>query len=238
MDHRFHIDRPFVVGETLELTGEELHHAAHVVRLRVNEAVELFDGHGGAATASAVEVSKQRAVIRVDSILEISRELPFRLTLAAAIIHPDKFELVLQKATELGVTTLIPLLTDRVETRQERVAGKRERWERIVLEATKQCGRAVIPSLSEPANFAALSDTAGVRLLFDAEAASAPLPIDEARSSGVTLFIGPEGGWSDDELSAARAKGFVFQRLGTRRLRAETAAIAGIVSLSAQLGVL
>jgi 16S rRNA (uracil1498-N3)-methyltransferase len=238
MLHRFHVDRPFVAGETVELSGAELHHAAHVVRLRPNERLELFDGRGGAAAGTAIEVAKQRVVVRVDEPLQVSRELPFRLTLAAAIIHPDKFELVLQKATELGVAELVPLLTDRIETRKERVAGRRERWERIVLEATKQCGRAVIPRLHEPTPFARQADTASICVMFDADAPPSALDADLARTSGVTLFIGPEGGWSDAELELARKREFVFQRLGTRRLRAETAAIAGMVSITAQLGAL
>ena len=238
MLHRFHVNGPFLPGETIELAGDELHHAAHVVRLRSGEAVEVFDGRGAAARAVSTEVTKQRVALRVEEVLDSSRELPFRVTLAAALIHPDKFELVLQKATELGVSEIIPVTSDRVEVRIERVAGKRERWERIVLEATKQSGRAVLPSIAEVTPFDALLRRSGIRLLFDADTPPQSLPRDEMMREGVTILIGPEGGWSDAELAAARDAGCIFQRLGARRLRAETASIAALVSVAAQLGAL
>ena len=129
-------------------------------------------------------------------------------------------------------------MSERVELRRERVAGKRERWERIVLEATKQSGRAVLPAVGDITTFEAALQHTGVRLFFDADETPAPLPGDIAKRDGVVIFIGPEGGWSDAELASARAAGCLFQRLGARRLRAETASLAALVSVASQLGAL
>jgi 16S rRNA (uracil1498-N3)-methyltransferase len=152
--------------------------------------------------------------------------------LAMAVIQLEKFELVLQKATELGVRSIIPLVTERVELRPERYSGKSERWERILFEAVKQCGRARVPSIEAPARFGDVLQRGGAKILFDADAEPATVEqLDE-----VTIFIGPEGGWSDDELALARERGVLFQRLGPRRLRAETAAIAALSVTGSRFG--
>src|SRR6185436_11337414 len=128
---------------------------------------------------------------RVDEELP-SREARLEIHLAMAIIQLEKFELVLQKATELGVRSIIPLITDRLDLRKERFAGKMERWQRIVFEAVKQSGRSVAPILEEPQPFANVIARDGQKLFFDADAPASPRP---SSLTSVTLFIGPEGGW-------------------------------------------
>jgi 16S rRNA (uracil1498-N3)-methyltransferase len=149
-----------------------------------------------------------------------------------AIIQLEKFELVLQKATELGVRSIIPLVTDRVELRPERYSGKADRWHRIVFEAVKQSGRSVIPTVESPAKFDDVVTREGMTILFDAEAP----PATQQPSNPATAFIGPEGGWSEREIALAREHGALFQRLGPRRLRAETAAIVATAILGARFG--
>jgi 16S rRNA (uracil1498-N3)-methyltransferase len=149
-----------------------------------------------------------------------------------AIIQLEKFELVLQKATELGVRTIIPMVTERVELRPERYTGKAERWERIVLEAVKQSGRSIAPSIEPPTAFASVLARSGPKIFFDA--GTPPAPLD--RITEATLLVGPEGGWSDEELQLARERQCVFQRLGPRRLRAETAAIAATAVIASRFG--
>lgn len=224
MKNRFFVP---AIDETITLTGDELHHA-RVLRLRDGEEVEVFDGRGASALARVVD----HATLRVLSPLE-PRESPLAIDLAMAIINLDKFELVLQKATELGVRSIIPLVTGRVELRPERYRGKQERWEKIVFEAVKQSGRCTIPRVGAPEEFAAAMDRPN-KILFDAEAVSrtaCPPSLD-----AVTVFIGPEGGWSDDEIVLALARECVIERLGPRRLRAETAAIAACVIVEARWG--
>lgn len=228
MRHRVFVD---TIQPQVTIEGDEFHHSIRVVRARVGEEVELFDRAGNAAKGVVEAIERDRAVIAVGEALP-SRESPLALHLAMAIIQLEKFELVLQKATELGVRTIIPLVTERVELRPERYSGKTERWNRILFEAVKQCGRALVPRLEEPASFAEVVARSGMKVLFDADATPSPVaPADE-----ITILIGPEGGWSDDELRVARDRGVLFQRLGPRRLRAETAAIAALSVVASRFG--
>jgi 16S rRNA (uracil1498-N3)-methyltransferase len=142
-----------------------------------------------------------------------------------SIINLDKFEFVLQKATELGVQSFIPLVTDRMELRIERVRGKEERWRKIVLEAVKQSGRSKMPPIEPPIQFDEAIARDGAKIVFDADVESSTT---NKRQQKTTFFIGPEGGFSERELTLARENGASFEQLGPRRLRAETAAIAAL----------
>lgn len=230
MHHRIFYDGD-LRQEEVSISGEELHHAARVVRVREGEEVELLDGRGSAVAGEVVAAGRDAIRVRITGPAP-SRESPLRITLAMAIIQLEKFELVLQKATELGVAALIPLITERVEVRPERYRGKTERWEKIVFEAVKQSGRSVLPSLEQPVAFEDVVRRAGVKFFFDADSAPGDPPSFEA----ATVFIGPEGGWAQAEIELAREEGCVFQRLGPRRLRAETAAIAAAGIIAARHG--
>jgi 16S rRNA (uracil1498-N3)-methyltransferase len=139
---------------------------------------------------------------------------------------------VLQKATELGVQSFIPLITDRMEVRIERVRGKEERWRKIVLEAVKQSGRSKIPPIEPPVSFDDAIRREGSRIVFDADAP----PSTTDNREPTTVFIGPEGSFTERELDLARASQATFERLGPRRLRAETAALAAVTLVSARSG--
>lgn len=228
MRHRIFVD---ALSPEVTVTGEEFHHSVRVVRVRVGEEVELFDRAGNAARGIVQRLDRDSAVIATTESLP-SRESPLAMHLAMAVIQLEKFELVLQKATELGVRSIIPMVTEYVELRRERYANKRERWERIVFEAVKQSGRAAIPRIEETQDFADVIARGGPKILFDADAE--PSSID--RLDEVTILIGPEGGWSAEELRDAGAGGCLFQRLGPRRLRAETAAIAAAAVISSRFG--
>lgn len=232
MRHRIYFAGPLTPGQSVMVTGEEMHHAARVARVRPGEAVELLDGKGGAATGIVEDVSGDAVAIRVTGSVP-SRESPLDVTLAMSIIQMEKFELVLQKATELGVRTIVPLEADRGEVRAERYRGRGERWERIVLEAVKQCGRSVIPRLASPAPLDAILAGEGEKLFADAGEPASELPSSLSR---VTIFIGPEGGWSEREISLAKAASCRVLRLGPRRLRAETAAIVATGIITARYG--
>ena len=229
MRHRIFIE---AVAPQVTVTGDEFHHSIRVVRARVGEEVELFDRAGNAAKGVVESIDRDRAVIRAGEALP-SRESHLAIHLAMAIIQLDKFELVLQKATELGVKTVIPLVTERVELRPERYSGKMERWNKIVFEAVKQCGRTMVPKIEEPASFEDVIGRSGEKVLFDADA---PSTTGRSATTDLTILIGPEGGWSEDELRAARERGVHFERLGPRRLRAETAALAAVAVLASRFG--
>jgi 16S rRNA (uracil1498-N3)-methyltransferase len=228
MRHRIYVES---LEPLVTVTGDEFHHSIRVVRARVGEEVEVFDRAGNAAKGVVESIDRDSAVIRTGESLP-SRESKLAIHLAMAIIQLEKFELVLQKATELGVRTIIPLDTERVELRRERYANKVERWEKIVFEAVKQSGRTVVPLIEPVATFDDVLQRSGTKILFDADA-----PAGELRDADeMTILVGPEGGWSEDELRRARERDCVFQRLGPRRLRAETAALAAIAVIASRFG--
>jgi 16S rRNA (uracil1498-N3)-methyltransferase len=225
MKHRFFIDAPLSPATTVALSRDEQHHA-RVVRVRDGEEVEVFDGRGASFVAKYTAEGLEIVGAARD------REARVAIHLAMAIINLDKFDIVLQKATELGVRSIIPLVTDRVEIRAERYRGKAERWRKIVFEAVKQSGRSVIPVVEEPQAFDEIVKHDGFKIIFDADSDDARQQLTDA----ATLFIGPEGGWSERELQLARVRGCAFERLGIRRLRAETAAIVATALVAARAG--
>ena len=231
MRHRFHTTGPLIAGSRVFLTGEEMHHA-RVTRLREGEEIEIFDGTGATAMGRLVALGADRWEVEIVGQAP-GRESPRTIVLAMAVINLDRFELVLQKATELGVLEIIPLLTDRLEVRPERFAGKRDRWRKIIFEAVKQCGRAVVPTLAEGASLSTVMQREGTKIVFDAgHPVSSPGDVLDP----IILFIGPEGGWSEAELSLAESSGARFEHLGPRRLRAETAAIVATTLIAARYG--
>ncbi|HEX6178927.1 MAG TPA: RsmE family RNA methyltransferase, partial [Thermoanaerobaculia bacterium] len=215
MFHRIHHPAAIAAGSTLTITGDEFHHAARVARVRAGERIELFDGAGNAAEGVVGEVGRDSLSVHVEKSLP-SRESTLDLTLAMSIIQLERFELVLQKATELGTRTLIPVVADRGEVRPERYRGKNERWEKIVLEAVKQSGRSVIPNVEAPMPLDGVIARGGEILFCDADESPSELPASLLR---VTLCIGPEGGWSEREISIAREAKCRTFRMGPRRLR-------------------
>lgn len=225
MKHRFFIDADLACGTTVTLSRDEQHHA-HVVRVRDGEDVEVFNGRG------ASFVAKYSAEGLLLTVPAPDREARTALHLAMAIINLDKFDVVLQKATELGVRSIIPLVTARVEIRAERYRGKAERWRKIVFEAVKQSGRSVIPIIEEPKEFEEVIKRDGLKIFFDTDTE----PATWQPGNPATLFIGPEGGWTENELRMAREHGCAFERLGVRRLRAETAAIVATALVAARSG--
>jgi 16S rRNA (uracil1498-N3)-methyltransferase len=235
MRHRIFTPEPFAPGDRIAIRGDELHHSLRVVRVREGEEVELFDGKEAAARGVVTKADHDELVVNVLTIID-AREAHVSITLAMSIIALDRFELVLQKATELGVRSILPIVTERVEVRPERYRGKQERWERIVFEAVKQCGRARLPLLEPPVPFSEAIERPGAKIMFDADVEPSP-PLAPSPELAI-LFVGPEGGWSETELEIARAAGVRFRKLGSRRLRAETAAIVAIARVLAESGEL
>ena len=225
MNHRFFVPEAIEAGANVTLPDEERHHA-RVLRVRDGEEVEVFDSLGrnyiGRFEGSGISVLRETD----------NREPATAIHLAMSIIQLDKFELVLQKATELGVQSFVPLITDRMEVRIERVRGKEERWRKIVLEAVKQSGRSKIPPIEPLIKFDEAIARGGMRVVFDADAR----PSTTDNRQPITAFIGPEGSFTERELELARASKATFERLGPRRLRAETAALAAVALLSARSG--
>ncbi|HEX7315231.1 MAG TPA: 16S rRNA (uracil(1498)-N(3))-methyltransferase [Pyrinomonadaceae bacterium] len=220
------------------LSEEESRHLRDVLRLRAGDEARVFDGEGREFLCVVRDAGGRRggATLDVRGTAEPpSPESPLELTLAVALLKGEKFDLVVQKATELGAARVVPVETKRadVRLRDERDTSKRiERWRRLALEAAKQSGRARVPVVEEPTAFARLVSAERrpreTRVLF-AEGGGASLdslPTTEgARLTAVLALVGPEGGWDEEELELARARGWHLVTLGGRTLRAETAAI-------------
>jgi 16S rRNA (uracil1498-N3)-methyltransferase len=230
-------------GTVVVLSEEESRHLRDVLRLRAGEEAFVFDGEGRefACVVTAPGGRREPARLEVHSPASPPHpESPLSLTLAVALLKGEKFDLVVQKATELGVSRIVPVLTKRadVRLRDERDAdGRVERWRRHALEAAKQSGRAVVPPVTAPVAFDSLVGAQGegaTRLLF-AERGGGALDtlVDETHAppASAVALVGPEGGWDEDELLLAREWGWTLVTLGGRTLRAETAAIAVCVLL-------
>jgi 16S rRNA (uracil1498-N3)-methyltransferase len=223
----------------VSLATDEARHLREVLRLKLGDRVQVFDGEGHEYSAIIEKAMRDTAVLElVDEVQAASPESPLELTLALALLKGDKFDLVVQKATELGVSKLLPVKTKFADVRlrdDSDVEKRVSRWERIALEAAKQSGRAALPHINTPTEFASVItgalDDAGLRVMFaERDGVSlAKLPSNIAPQSVVAL-VGSEGGWSDEEIDLGRANGWKIVTLGGRILRAETAAIT-IVAL-------
>ncbi len=211
-----------------------------VLRLRAGDEASVFDGRGREYLCSIEEVSKASAVLKVlREIAPSSPESPLEITVAAAILPGEKFEITVQKAVELGVYVLQPLYSVRCEVKPGGGSGRMQRWRRIAAESAKQSGRARLMEIVEPIDvrqFLADADTTeGVSNIFfserDGQDFSAIKP-----ATRMTAVFGPKGGWDDSELEAAGAAGFTVVTFGGRIMRAETAAIAMTAILQHRFG--
>jgi 16S rRNA (uracil1498-N3)-methyltransferase len=225
---RFHadIDTP---KNTATLGSEETRHLRDVLRLRTGETVAVFDGRGNEFSARIGSILKNATQLDILAEIEPSAaESNLDLTLAVALLKSDKFDLVVQKAVELGVSRIVPLLTVRADVKPKDPTKRADRWRKIALEASKQCGRARLTTIDEPVEFAdfCASDRAGATAVLFSERSGAGFGQIDLKPTKLIAISGPEGGWDDSEIELARASGILIVTLGGRILRAETAAIA------------
>jgi len=212
--------------QTVTLTADEARHLRDVLRLQAGAEVYVFDGAGHEFRCTVVRTTRDAAELRIEAEAQPAKpESQLQLNLGVALLKGEKFDLVVQKATELGVQRVTPLITRYadIQLRDAADAAKRvARWQRIALEAAKQSGRAFVPEISLPVAFESL-EADGLGVMFS-ERGGDPLESLPA-SETVTALVGSEGGWSDEEIESARARNFHVITLGGRILRAETAAI-------------
>ena len=237
---RFYAPAEQFTAEFVELGIDETRHLRDVLRLRAGERVSVFNGEGREFLTEIAAISKGSARLRVlEAITPAAPRSALDLTLVAAILKGEKFDLVVQKAVELGVDRLVPLITARGDVKPKDTAKRTERWRRIALEAAKQSGRADLMKVSEPVEFMACIarlDAADATLsIMFSERGGVPFP-EETAPKGVIALVGPEGGWDDREIESARSAGSRIVTLGGRILRAETAAIAITAILQHRFG--
>ncbi len=233
----FFTEQDLSEAASVVLSGESAHHLLHVLRIRPGEIIELSDACGRTYRCQLTGTSQEGAVFSVEGEIEKNRELPCRITLFQSLAKGDKMAFVIQKAVELGVARIVPVITERTVARPDHkgAAHKRERWQKIAQSAAKQCGRAVIPEVDPVVMFDdALEDAAASdHFLFPYECAEGMTRSREVFNriepgSSVSIMIGPEGGFELAEVDAARRAGALIVTLGSRILRTETAALTAL----------
>ncbi len=235
---RFHCEAVLSPGAGVELPERAARHVA-ALRLRAGDEVVLFNGDGAESAATLVAIGKRGAVAAVRERRPVDRESPFEIHLAQGICAGDRMDLVLQKATELGIASIQPVVTARsiIRLDRERRERRETHWQNVVIAACEQCGRNLVPPVAPSTGlpeFVALPARGGTRILLapDGEATLRSL----APRPPVTVLIGPEGGLAPEEREIATARGFSAVRFGPRILRTETAPLAALAALQSLYG--
>lgn len=236
MSDRFFSSLP-IAGDRVALDGPEAHHLLHVMRAKPGERIMLFDGSGAEFVGEIVECGRASVEVAILERREVDRELPFALVVGVSLPKGDRQKWLIEKLTELGVTELVPLVTERGVAQPTEAAL--ERLARSVIEAAKQCGRNRLMRIAKPQAWLdwsrAESNRSKVRRWFAHPGGTFLAAQDLSRSLPTQLAIGPEGGFTDAEVAAAVAAGWQTVNLGPRILRVETAAVAlaAVVALGA-----
>jgi 16S rRNA (uracil1498-N3)-methyltransferase len=224
---------------TVALSAEESGHLARVLRLGVGARVLIFDGRGHQHEASVATIDKSTVVVNVLEPVPAAPEARVPIVLALSVLKGDKMDAVIRDATMMGVTAIRPVITQRTVVPRSAAdqPGAQTRWHRVAIASAKQCGRAVVPRIEPAAAFEVLlEDTSSAcRLLLVEPAVLADLKadtLDGAVPESALVLIGPEGGWTEDEVARARQAGFRPLSLGARTLRAESAPLAALSVLT------
>ncbi len=236
---RLYLQPPLGPETTTRVTGDRAHYLSRVLRLKPGHEVTVFDGRGGEYSANVGTVTRHAVELLLGAHRAIERESPLELTLALGLSRGERMDFSIQKATELGVRTVAPLVTERcgVVLSAERAAQRRHHWEKIIISASEQCGRnrlaTVQPVLGMDDWLSRRSPEPGLVFVPDSGSGGPALRHPGDR---VTLLVGPEGGLTAAELHRAAQAGFRPVQLGPRILRSETAAIAALATVQACWG--
>ena len=237
---RFFTAQALSEGASIVLEKEPSRHIAKALRMRVEDSLCLFDGSGIEARAQITAIDKDRVSVAIRDLTEPSRESPVHSVLVIALSRGDRMDTVVQKSTELGVSEIWPIVSERTGVRldAERLAKKREHWQRVAISACEQCGRNRPPLVAAPTSYTQALDTAAaqdfsLRLILHPLGVNRPLP---EQCPSLIMLVGPEGGFSDAELASAGEAGFTALQLGPRVLRTETAPLAALAMAQARWG--
>ena len=237
---RIYVDADLAPNTTVVIEGGKHHHLRNVLRLKAADAVILFNGQGGEYGAEVQAITKQATQITTLTYDPINRESPLHICLLQGILKRDAMINALQRATELGVSKIIPVQTQHLSEKRVQLAGRWEAWQAVIEQSSEQCGRTQLPELAPLTRYTeAVSMTQNAD--FDLQLL-AHLGAPESRTPPATtpkriaVAIGPEGGFSDAEVTLAEANGFRAYPLGARILRAETAPAALLAHLQTRFG--
>ncbi|MBB3227487.1 16S rRNA (uracil1498-N3)-methyltransferase [Luteibacter sp. Sphag1AF] len=239
-DIRIHVDTPLTTGHELMLPAQAGEHVARVLRLEVGHPLILFSGDGCDYAATITSVGKREVIVSVGDARMLENESPLALTLAQGVARGEKMDLIVQKATELGIARIVPLITERSEVKLDAARAEKRllHWRAVAASACEQSGRARLPVIeaAQPLSawLSALQDSNTARLALLPEGTHRPGEL--ALSGSAMLAIGPEGGFGERDRAALAAASFTGLRLGPRILRTETAGLAAIAALQALYG--
>ena len=240
---RFYVPQPRIEKGMLKVEGEEVKHIRKVLRLRAGDEIAVFDGLGKEFEGTIVEEGLSFVVIRIQNVRSSKGDSPLEVTLAQSLLKGEKMDYLIQKATELGIQEILPFLSSRSVPLLEK-SGKlkrHHRWERIAVEASKQCGRSVVPKIESLQDYSEIlrrtSPNTLLLILWEREGTRLK-EILERSEEGKKIFcvIGPEGGFSQEEVEEAKRAGFIPVTLGRRILRAETASLCFLSILQYERG--
>lgn len=236
---RLFIDTPLQTGDTISLEDEALNYIARVLRLKSGTTITVFNGQGGEYSAQLESVSKRSANLIIGEYNDRDCESPLNLTLIQGISRGERMDYTLQKATELGITQIVPVFTQRstVSLDGDRLEKRQQHWQGVVRSACEQSGRNHVPVVEAAVDLSEYlqRDVTGTRFLLDPLATNS-LNSMSTPGDNTFLLIGPEGGLNDQERTLAHAQGYIGIQLGPRVLRTETAAVACIASMQVLWG--
>ena len=238
--HRVFVAPEKLSGERVVLDGEAHHHLARVLRARVGDRMVVFDGQGTEIDAEVVVAGAKTTALSLGARRRSATVAPVRITLLQALARGEKMDWIVQKTCELGLARVVPVLTGRTVAPPAQAASRQQRWQRIAREAARQCGRADVPAVAAPTTLVeALRaiDAGELRLALWEASTGRPLrAVLPAEPRPTTLLVGPEGGFSANEIAQAEAAGFLVVGLGRRILRVETAAVVAVALIQFAAG--
>lgn len=240
---KFFVDESAIHGDTITITGDDVNHIRKVLRLRTGEIITVCDGKGMDYSAKIEQLESQYVSAKVVSVQESGTEPPIEVVLFQGLPKSDKMDYIIQKTIELGISKIIPVITERTVVKidnKKDAENKRVRWQRISLEAAKQCNRGIVPVVETPVSFEkALELSKEYELCmipYEKERNNKLKGLVKAGRRKIAVFIGPEGGFSQEEIERAEKQDVKPVTLGTRILRTETAGIAVLSILMYELG--
>ena len=241
MSTRLFVSGALINGAEMELTGDRARYLGKVLRARVGDPVSIFNGDGPEWPARIHSIGKNRVILKLGDSIDAVTESPLKVHLVQGISRGERMDFVVQKATELGVKRISPVLTEYgvVKLNADRAEKRREHWQNIAVSACEQSGRTRLPLIDAPLTlknwFGDKPDSVGAELIL-APGAATPLTGIAAPQTKVCILVGPEGGFSDIEYDDANAAGFKAVSLGPRVLRTETAAPAALAVMQSLWG--
>ncbi len=236
---RVYINSNLTSGEIVVVDQETSHHLANVLKIRKGESVNAFDGSGGYFEAEIINQDKKSISILPGKFVDDKREPAIKLTLAQALVRGQKMDYVIQKAVEVGVHRIVPLLMEfcNVKLEADRLKNRMGHWQKIIINACEQCGRNILPEISSPVELSSWvnQDESPLRLALLPDSGLSINNI-KGQDGNISLICGPEGGFSEEEVESCNGAGYQALSLGPRILRTETAAVAGLVICQSRWG--